>query len=72
MLDPDLLKREGWSYVALGHYHVQHEVAERIWYSGALDYVSSNPWGELQDETRLFVKGKGWLLFDLESGEVRL
>ena len=71
LLDVDVLKREPWSYVALGHYHVQHEVAPRIWYAGALDYVSPNPWGELADETRLFVKGKGWLLVDLESGVVQ-
>ncbi len=71
VVDPDMLTREPWSYVALGHYHVQHEVAPRIWYSGALDYVSPNPWGELADETRLFVKGKGWLLVDLDSGAVQ-
>ena len=71
LLDTDTLKREPWSYVALGHYHVQHEVAKHIWYAGALDYVSPNPWGELQDERRLDVKGKGWLLVDLDRGTVR-
>jgi exonuclease SbcD len=71
LLDTEVLKREPWSYVALGHYHVQHEVAKHIWYAGALDYVSPNPWGELQDERRLDVKGKGWLLVDLDRGTVR-
>lgn len=73
MLDPEMLKQEKWSYVALGHYHVQHEVSvlPPIWYAGALDYVSPNPWGELQDEKRLGITGKGWLLADLESGRVR-
>jgi len=73
VIDPAALKREAWSYVALGHYHVQHEVVAvpPIWYAGALDYVSPNPWGELQDEERLFVKGKGWLLADLDTGKVR-
>ena len=71
LLDPDLLTREPWSYVALGHYHVQHQVGPRVWYSGALDHVTSNPWGELADETRLLVNGKGWLLADLESGAVQ-
>jgi DNA repair protein SbcD/Mre11 len=73
VIDPEALKREKWSYVALGHYHVQHEVvaAPPIWYAGALDYVSPNPWGELQDEERLFVPGKGWLLADLATGKVR-
>jgi hypothetical protein len=73
MLDPELLKGEKWSYVALGHYHVQHEVSvvPPIWYAGALDYVSPNPWGELADEARLGVPGKGWLLADLERGVVQ-
>lgn len=70
LLDPVALQREAWNYVALGHYHVQHQVGPRIWYSGALDYVSSNPWGELQDEARLKVRGKGWLLADLDTGTV--
>ena len=59
-----------WSYVGLGHYHVQHEVAPRVWYAGSLDYVSSNLWGELADERDHGAKGKGWLLVDLESGRV--
>lgn len=70
LLDPDVLRREPWSYVALGHYHVQHEVSARIWYSGSLEYVSSNPWGELADEGRHGTRGKGWLLADLARGTV--
>jgi hypothetical protein len=65
------LARGGWSYVALGHYHVQKEIAPRIWYSGALEYVSPNPWGELADERELGIEGKGWLLVDLPSGTVQ-
>lgn len=34
----------GWDYVALGHYHVYARVAEHAFYSGALDYTSTNPW----------------------------
>lgn len=64
------LGRGGWSYVALGHYHVQREVAPRAWYAGALEYVSPNPWGELADEREQRLPGKGWLLVDLESGAV--
>lgn len=59
-----------WSHVALGHYHVQHQVSERVWYAGALDYVSPNPWGELRVEREERVSGKGWLLVDLERGTV--
>jgi DNA repair exonuclease SbcCD nuclease subunit len=61
---------EEWSYVALGHYHVQHEVAPNAWYSGSLEYVGTNIWGELLDEAEQGIRGKGWLLADLDSGEV--
>lgn len=64
------LTRGKWSYVALGHYHVQREVAPGVWYSGALDYVSSNPWGELADEQNYKVPGKGWLRVDLGKRKV--
>jgi DNA repair exonuclease SbcCD nuclease subunit len=59
-----------WSYVALGHYHVQHEVAPRVWYAGSLEYVSPNVWGELVDEADHGLAGKGWLLADLERNTV--
>ncbi|HXG45910.1 MAG TPA: metallophosphoesterase [Gemmatimonadales bacterium] len=69
-IQPEELARGGWSYVALGHYHVQREVGPRTWYAGALDYVSPNPWGELHEEERLRIPGKGWLLADLDTGTV--
>ena len=59
-----------WSYVALGHYHVRHQVAPRAWYAGALEYVSPNLWGELADEARHGHRSKGWLLVDLDQGTV--
>ncbi len=59
---------EEWSYVALGHYHVQHEVAPNAWYAGSLEYVGLNIWGELADEAEQGIRGKGWLLADLERG----
>ena len=62
------LTRGEWNYVALGHYHVRMEVSPRAWYSGALDYVTTNPWGELKDEVERRVPGKGWLLVDADSG----
>jgi hypothetical protein len=61
---------EEWSYVALGHYHVQHEVAPRMWYAGSLEYVGPNLWGERADERKHRASGKGWLLVDLERGTV--
>jgi DNA repair exonuclease SbcCD nuclease subunit len=61
---------EAWSYVAWGHYHVRHQVAPRAWYAGSLDYVSSNIWGELDEEREKAIAGKGWLLVDLDTGVV--
>jgi DNA repair exonuclease SbcCD nuclease subunit len=67
-LDPEILRRERWSYVALGHYHVQHEDRPHIWYAGSLDYIGPNIWGERHDED---IRGhrKGWLLVELEAGK---
>lgn len=59
-----------WSYAAFGHYHVQHEIAPRAWYAGALEYVSTNIWGELAEEQERRLAGKGWLLADLDTGTV--
>jgi hypothetical protein len=58
-----------WSYVALGHYHVSHEVAPRAWYSGSLEYTSPNIWGEAREERQRGL-AKGILLADLETGVV--
>lgn len=54
----------GWDYVALGHYHVQHQVAPKVWYAGATEYTSSNPWAEIGGAP------KGWLLVDLTTGVI--
>lgn len=57
-----------WQYLALGHYHVQHQYHPRCWYSGSLEYVSTRPWTELR-ETRSR-DAKGWLLVDLDRESV--
>jgi len=68
IVEPGDLAVESWDYVALGHYHVARAVAANAWYCGALEYVSTNPWGELVDEAREGRQGqKGWLLVDLEK-----
>jgi exonuclease SbcD len=69
------LTSDDWTYVALGHYHVQTQVRERVWYSGSLEYVSTNPWGELAEERAAGrsggrAAGKSWLLADLRTGKV--
>jgi exonuclease SbcD len=56
-----------FDYVALGHYHIVHEVAPRVWYSGSLEYTSPNVWGEWRDEQRRKLT-KGFLVADLASG----
>lgn len=61
-----------WDYVALGHYHVAHEVAANAWYAGSLEYVSPNPWGELREEAAQHLPGKGYLLVDLPAARPTL
>jgi DNA repair protein SbcD/Mre11 len=62
---------EEWTYVALGHYHTQHQVDRNAWYAGALDYIGPNIWGEAADEADHGSHGKGWLLVDLETGRAQ-
>jgi len=64
------LHLEGWTYIALGHYHTQHQVAKNAWYSGSLDFIGPNIWGEASDEVDHGSHGKGWLLVDLETQRV--
>lgn len=59
------LGAERWDYVALGHYHVYRSVAPNAFYSGSLDYTSTNPWGELAEEREAGIGGKGIIEHDL-------
>ncbi|MBX9928654.1 MAG: metallophosphoesterase, partial [Gemmatimonadaceae bacterium] len=61
--------RPEWDYVALGHYHVWQRVGPNAFYSGALEYASSNPWGEIAEERRHKLPGKGLIERDLASGK---
>lgn len=65
------LHADEWSYIALGHYHVYRQVAPRAYYSGSIDYTSTNVWGELQEEAERGVPGKGFIVHDLETGTHR-
>jgi DNA repair protein SbcD/Mre11 len=60
-----------WDYVALGHYHVYRSVAPNAFYSGSLDYTSTNPWGELVEEREAQLQGKGFIEHDLAAGTHR-
>jgi hypothetical protein len=61
------LAAEKWDYVALGHYHVYRSVAPNAFYSGSLDYTSTNPWGELSEEREVGIAGKGIIEHDLAN-----
>ncbi len=59
---------EKWDYVAMGHYHVYERLAPNAYYSGSLEYTSSNIWGEVDEEHRRGVAGKGFIEHDLATG----
>ncbi|HEY1951557.1 MAG TPA: DNA repair exonuclease [Gemmatimonadaceae bacterium] len=63
----DELGPDKWDYVALGHYHVYRPVAPNAFYSGSVDYTSTNPWGELAEEREARLEGKGIIEYDLAS-----
>ena len=56
-----------WDYIALGHYHVYRRLERNQFYSGSLDYTSSNTWGEKIEEAMVGVPGKGIVEHDLSS-----
>lgn len=72
-VDPKDLNAERWDYVALGHYHVYHQVAPNAFYSGSLEYSSTNIWGEKAEEgeKRPEDRGKGIIERDLDTGTHR-
>src|SRR5213076_217459 len=77
-LSRELLAPEKWDYIALGHYHTAQSVATNAWYSGSLEYLPPNPWGQLQDEaaqraagkSKKERNGKGYLLVELPGARV--
>lgn len=58
-----------WDYVALGHYHVYRALAANCYYAGSIAYTSSNPWGELTEEAKAGLSGKGFGERNLITGE---
>ena len=64
----DAIGAPRWSYVALGHYHVHRQIAPNAYYSGSVDYTSTNPWGELVEERQAGLPGKGFIEYDLNRG----
>jgi hypothetical protein len=68
VISPGDLHADSWSYVALGHYHVHREIAPNAYYSGALEYTSTNTWGELGEARAAGLGGKGFIEYDLDKG----
>ena len=64
----DDLNTTQWDYIALGHYHVYRRLAPNQFYSGSLDYTSTNTWGERVEEGLAGVPGKGIIEHDLATG----
>jgi exonuclease SbcD len=75
------LHSSSWSYIALGHLHVYRQITEEAYYSGALEYASTNPWGEraeeeetltpwreLMDQRESRLPGKGIIEHNLDTG----
>jgi DNA repair exonuclease len=62
------LGADRWDYVALGHYHVYRQVEPNAFYSGSLDYTSTNSWGEMAEEEAAKIGGKGIIEHDLTTG----
>src|SRR5439155_24446356 len=64
LVDQHDLAPAQWDYVALRHYHGAQPIAANAWYAGSLEYVTPNPWGQLQVEEEQGRPGKGYLLDD--------
>ncbi|MEX2157324.1 MAG: exonuclease SbcCD subunit D [Gemmatimonadales bacterium] len=74
-LSREILAPEKWDYIALGHYHTASPIATNAWYSGSLEYLPPNPWGQQQDEAeqrgaRGGRVGKGYLLVEVPGARV--
>jgi DNA repair exonuclease SbcCD nuclease subunit len=65
----DDLHAAQWDYIGLGHYHVYRRLAPNQFYSGSLDYTSTNTWSEKIEEGLTGVPGKGLIEHDLATGE---
>ena len=48
------------------------EVTRNAWYAGSLEFVSTNPWAELDIGPSVHQGRKGWLLTTLDGDEVKV
>ncbi len=65
----DQIRPEQWSYVALGHYHVYRQFAPNTYYAGSLEYTSLDMWGDLIEEKKSKLPGKGMVEYDLTTAK---
>lgn len=65
------LHSDQWDYVALGHYHVYHQVAKNAYYSGSLEYTGPHFWSETHASDLGASQAKGFIEHDLSTGEHR-
>src|SRR3989441_1648893 len=74
----ELLAPAKWGFISVGPAPTGPTGGHHAWYSGSLEYLPPNPWGQLQDEAaqRTSAKGKkdrtgkGYLLVDLPGARV--
>jgi DNA repair exonuclease SbcCD nuclease subunit len=57
------LKLEQWDYVALGHYHIHHKIADNAYYAGSTEFTSFNIWEEVGTP-------KGFIEYDINDHEM--
>ncbi len=60
IIEENDIAKDEWNYVALGHYHKFVDIADNIYYSGAIERTSTNIWQEAKQE-------KGFIEYDLEQ-----
>lgn len=60
---------ERWDYVAFGHYHVYLPLARNAFYSGSLEYTSSDFWSETRASDLSAAQRKGFIEYNLETRE---
>lgn len=60
-IDDSAIHADAWDYVALGHYHIETELAPNMRYAGAIERTSTNVWVETGE--------KGFLTYDTASRE---
>lgn len=58
-LSPSQVIKDDWDYIAFGHYHGFTQLAENAYYSGSLEYTSSNIWSEIDTP-------KGFIEYDID------